>query len=160
MKKIITPREKVTLSLDTVIDISRNNPLSHSAEAFTIDLTVPRIPNEKIFGYKYRLASAGQTEPIEARFLLNGREQLCGSIEIISATYESYHLLLKGGRNDYQFRFGKLNLRELVFGYEDFVPGVSPPLQPTDAQLQAQMVATLSGGDFICFPVYNGDTNT
>ena len=160
MKEIITPRGKVTLALDTVIDISRNNPLFHSAEAFSIDLTVPRIPNEKIFGYQYRIASASRAEPIEARFLLNGREQLCGSIEIISATYESYHLLLKGGRNDFLFRFGKLKLRELVFGYEDFVPGVSPPFQPTDAQLQAQMVATFSGGDFICFPVYNGDTNT
>jgi len=139
MKEIITPRGKVTLALDTVIDISRNNPLFHSAEAFSIDLTVPRIPNEKIFGYQYRIASASRAEPIEARFLLNGREQLCGSIEIISATYESYHLLLKGGRNDFLFRFGKLKLRELVFGYEDFVPGVSPPFQPTDAQLQAQI---------------------
>jgi len=132
MKEIITPLGKVMLSLDTVINISRNTPLFHSAEAFSIDLSVPRIPNEKIFGYKYRLASSGQSELLEARFLLNGREQLCGSIEIISATYESYHLLFKGDRNDFLFRFLKTKLRELVFGNEYFVTVVSPPSQQTD----------------------------
>ncbi len=161
MKEIITPLGKVTLALDTVIDICRNTTLFNRAQEFSIDLSVPRLPNEKIFGYKYRLASSGQVAPVEARFLLNGREKLRGSIEIISATYENYNLLLKGSRNDFLFRYGKTKLRDLVFGYEDFVPGISPPFQPTEAQIQSQMFATLSGGyDYICFPVYNGDTNT
>jgi len=160
VKEIITPLGKVTLALDTVIDISRNTPLFNRAEAFSIDLSVPRLPNEKIFGYKYRLASTGSTEPIEARFLYNGREQLRGSVEVISASRDSFQLLLKGSRNDFLFRYGNEKLRDLVFGFQDFVPEISPPFQPTDAQIQEQMVATLGGGDYCCFPVYNGDTNT
>ena len=156
MKEIITPLGKVTLALDTVIDISRNTPLFNRSEEFSVDLAVPRIPNEKIFGYKWRPATRGEILPIEARLLLNGREKLRGSIEIISASYESYNLLLKGSRNDFLFWFGKEKLRELVFGLQDFVPGYSPPFQPTEAQILTQMLNTLSGAlDYICFPVYN-----
>lgn len=156
MKEIITPLGKVTLALDTVIDISRNTPLFNRSEEFSIDLIVPRIPNEKIFGYKWRPATRGEITPIEARLLLNGREKLRGSIEIISASYESYNLLLKGSRNDFLFWFGKEKLRGLPFEYEDFVPGYSPPFQPSEAQMLTQMLATLSGTlDYMCFPVYN-----
>ena len=156
MKEIITPLGKVTLALDTVIDISRNTPLFNRSEEFSIDLEVPRIPNEKIFGYKWRPATSGETIPIEARLIFNGREKLRGSIEITSASYESYNLLLKGSRNDFLFWFGKEKLRGLPFEYEDFVPGYSPPSQPSEAQMLTQMLATLGGTlDYICFPVYN-----
>ena len=159
MKEIITPLGKVTLALDTVIDISRNTPLFNRSEEFSIDLEVPRIPNEKIFGYKWRPATSGEVIPIEARLLFNGREKLRGSIEITSASYESYNLLLKGSRNDFLFWFGKEKLREQLFEWELFVPGFFPPNEPTEEQILARMLFSLSGVlDYMCFPVYNSVT--
>src|SRR5665648_508420 len=122
MKQIITPLGIVALSPGTTIDISKNNPLFTRAEEFSISLTVPRLPNEHIFGHKWRLTSAGAIVPIEVQFVFFGREKLSGTIELISGSDESYEILMKGSRSDFIFRYGKIRLPEIDFGWENFVP--------------------------------------
>ncbi|HZK94361.1 MAG TPA: hypothetical protein VFC67_09155 [Prolixibacteraceae bacterium] len=153
MKQIITPLGIVALSPGTTIDISKNNPLFTRAEEFSISLTVPRLPNEHIFGHKWRLTSAGAIVPIEVQFVFFGREKLSGTIELISGSDESYEILMKGSRSDFIFRYGKIRLPEIDFGWENFVPGNANPLE---ADMQTEMYNTLNlQRDWICFPVYH-----
>ncbi len=154
MKDIITPLGRVALKPRTRIDISKNNLLFSRAEEFSLPLTIPRKPNEHIFGYKYRLASVGAIAPIDAQFIFAGREKLSGSIELVSASDENYEVLLKGGRNDFMFKAGKTRLQDINFGSENFVPGVTGP---TLEEINDEMGATLTNiRDWICFPVYVG----
>jgi hypothetical protein len=153
MKQIITSLGIVALSPGTNIDISKNNPLFSRAEEFSISLTVPRLPNEHIFGHKWRLTSVGAILPIEAQFIFFGREKLTGTIELISASDESYDILMKGSRNDFMFRFGLIRLPAIDFGWEYFCPGNANPLE---ADIRTEMYNTLNTQrDWICFPVYH-----
>lgn len=150
MKQIITPLGNVALPLDTQIDISKNNPLFSAAEEFSINLTVPRGPNEQIFGYRNRLASAATDLNTDARFLFHGREKLSGAIELVSASDDEYEILLKGSRNAFVFKYGSVNLHDIDFGTELFVPGVDGA---TAEQIDTEMLNTLTAGrDWICFP--------
>lgn len=154
MKEIITPLGRLVLFPDTAVDISKNNPLFTRAEEFSINLTVPRKPNEHIFGYKYRLASTGAVVPIEAQFRFFSREKLSGTIELVSGDDDNYEVLLKGSRNTFLFQYGKTLLSALEFAWENFGAGMLP------AQVQAEMLASIGGSrDWICFPVYNSDQN-
>lgn len=153
MKQIITSLGTVVLQPDTTIDISKNNPLFTHAEEFSINLTVPRLPNEHIFGTRYRMASVGTPAPLRAQFRFFGREKMSGSIDLIAASKDSYEITLKGSRNDFIFRFGAQRLSEIDFGSQLFVPNVE---EPTSLQVVTEMVRTLSGQtDWITFPVYN-----
>jgi len=167
MKEIITPTGKIALALDTVIDISKNTPLFTRAEEFSLDLEVPRIPNERILGYKYRMAAKdaidpldGIDVPIDAVMTLNGRPNFWGSIEVAIANRDTYGLLLKGNRNDFMYKYGATKLRDLVFGFEH-LPDYSFPYQPLESEQKAAMLATIeTNQSYICFPVYNPVTQT
>lgn len=155
MKQIITPLGSLALKPGTTIDISKNNPMFTRAEEFSINLSVPRKPNESIFGYRYRLAASGVIAPVDARFVYNGREKSGGSIEVVHADDDAYDVLIKGGRNGFMFKYGKELLSELPFVWENFVPGVA---SPTVTQVQDEMFATLGlERDWICFPVRYSD---
>jgi hypothetical protein len=150
MKQIITPRGNVALPIGTQIDISKNNPLFAVAEEFSINLTVPRPPNEHIFGYRNRLASATTDLTIDAQFLFHGREQINGAVTLVSASDDEYEVLLKGSRNNFFFSNGPVMIDEIDFGTELFVPGVETP---TEEQKTAEMLnTTMLDRDWICFP--------
>lgn len=157
MKEVITPAGRLALFPDTNVDISQNNPLFTTAEEFSIDFTVPRQPNDHIFGYRYRLAGRDKTiTPIEARFVFFGREKLSGTIEVTSVNEHEYSLLLKGNRSDFLFRYGDILLSELDFPWENFVPGYP---SANEFMIQAEMKETLNQyRDWICFPVWHSET--
>lgn len=152
MKEIITPGGRLVLYPDTNIDLSKNNPLYTSAEEFSIDLTVPRKPNDAVLGYMYRLAGMKSVEPIEAVFRFRRREKLTGSIEVTAVDDAEYSLILKGSRSDFLFRWGKTLLSDLDFQWENFIPGQS---SANEFELAAEMKETLTQQrDWICFPVW------
>ena len=150
MKQIITPLGSIALALDTVIDISKNNPLFTSAEEFSISLSVPRKPNEHIFGYRNRLAMAGTNFIIDALFLYEGREMINGSVELVSAADDVFEILLKGSRSNFMFKYGAINIHDIDLGEENFVPEI--PF-PTDEEFITEMgYTTITDRDWICFP--------
>jgi hypothetical protein len=150
MKEIITPLGRVVLGMDVNIDISKNNPVFTHAEEFSISLSVPRKPNEHIFGYKYRLSTVEDVVPIDAQFKFFGRDKLNGSLELISVSDNTYEILLKGSRSDFLFKNGKTNLHDLDLGSEYFVSGNQ---NPSEVQIAAEMLDTLTNEkDWICFP--------
>lgn len=150
MRQLKTALGNVALKIDAAIDISKNNPLFTSAEEFSINLTVPRGPNEHIFGYRNRLASAGTNLTIDAQFNFFGREKINGAIELISASDDEFEILLKGSRNNFFFKFGAVNIHDLDLGEEYFVPD-NP--YPTEEEFVTEMYyTTILQRDWICFP--------
>lgn len=151
MRQIKTPLGSIALQLDTTIDISMNNPLFSAAEDFSINLTVPRKPNEHIFGHRNRMASAGTNLTMDAQFLFYGREKINGEVELISADDEVYELLLKGSRSTFFYKYGDINLHDIDFGEQYFVPEIP---YPTSEEFVTEMGYTLTlDRDWICFPV-------
>lgn len=150
--RINTDNGDIVLPVNASMSITKQNPLTHKdVEEFSLNQSIPRLKNLKIFGDWYpQSAVTGLVRKQDARLFENGSQMVSGTVHLTKYDEDNYEIMLKGRRSDVIAQTDGKSLKDLNWNTESVVGSSDVLIRLTE------MTDRLDGAaKWYAFPVYN-----